>query len=77
MDNLGKYLGTDIEEGLNLVQINNKIKREAKKQEKPEIKPKDMFIGFKEPKKKKKKQIKLKNLSSVSFKKRDDDNDFI
>ena len=50
MDNLGKYLGTDIEEGLNLVQINNKIKREAKKQEKPQIKPKDMFIGLKEPK---------------------------
>ena len=76
MDNLGKYLGTDIEEGLNLVQINNKIKREAKKQEKPEIKPKDMFIGLKEPKKKKKK-IKVKNLSSVSFRKKDDDNDFI
>ena len=76
MDNLGKYLGTDIEEGLNLVQINNKIKREAKKQEKPEIKPKDMFIGLKEPKKKIK-QIKVKNLSSVSFKKKDDDNDFI
>tara|TARA_B100000424_G_C22519488_1_gene298445 strand:+ start:122 stop:352 length:231 start_codon:yes stop_codon:yes gene_type:complete len=76
MDNLGKYLGTDIEEGLNMVQINNKIKREAKKQEKPEIKPKDMFIGLKEPKKKKK-QIKVKNLSSVSFRKKDDDNDFI
>ena len=76
MDNLGKYLGTDIEEGLNLIQINNKIKREAKKQEKPEIKPKDMFIGLKEPKKKKKK-ITLKNLSSVSFKKKDEDNDFI
>ena len=76
MDNLGKYLGTDIEEGLTLVQINKKIKREAKKQEKPEIKPKDMFIGLKEPKKKKKK-IKVKNLSSVSFRKKDDDNDFI
>jgi ethanolamine utilization protein EutQ (cupin superfamily) len=66
MDNLGKYLGTDIEEGLNLVQINNKIKREAKKQEKPEIKPKE-----------KKKKIKVNNLSSVSFKKKDEDNDFI
>ena len=76
MDNLGKYLGTDIEEGLNLVQINNKIKREAKKQEKPQIKPKDMFIGLKEPKKKKKK-IKVNNLSSVSFKKNDEENDFI
>jgi len=76
MDNLGKYLGQDIEEGLNLVQINQKIKREAKKQERPELKPKDVFIGLKEPKKKKK-PIKKKNLSSVSFKKTDDDNDFI
>ena len=30
MDNLGKYLGTDIEEGLNLVQINKKLKEKPK-----------------------------------------------
>ena len=46
------YELTDIEEGLNLNKINEKIKKEMEKEDKkPKLKPQNIFVGFKKSKK--------------------------
>ena len=41
------YELTDIEEGINLNKLNQKIKKEMEKDERPKCKPQNVFVGFK------------------------------
>ena len=67
---MSHYDNTDFENGKNLVELNKKVDKEMKKKEKPKIKSKDVFVGWKENQKKKNKPVKKKGLSSLKFEKR-------
>ena len=45
------YDNTDYENGHNLEQLDKKVKKEIEKKEKPSVKPKDVFVGWKDKKK--------------------------
>ena len=50
-----EYKNSDNEKAMNLDDFEKQVKKELKKSENPSVKPKDVFIGFKECKKKTKK----------------------
>lgn len=54
------YELTDVEEGKNLKKFNDDIKKQMKKDEKPKVKPQDVFVGFKKPQVKKRKKVLAK-----------------
>jgi len=66
------YDNTDFEKGQNLVQLNKKVEKEMKKKEKPSVKSRDVFEGWREKQKKKNKAVKRKGLSRLNFEKRQD-----
>ena len=69
------YDNTDYENGHNLEQLDKKVKKEIEKKEKPSVKPRDVFVGWKDKKKVKGKVVKRnKGLSSLNFEKRKDAN---
>tara|TARA_R100000231_G_scaffold89548_1_gene67677 strand:+ start:222 stop:455 length:234 start_codon:yes stop_codon:yes gene_type:complete len=59
----------DLENGMNLKQFDDKIKKEMKKKEKPKTKPSEVFENFKENKKIKK---KIKKPSMGKFTRKSD-----
>ena len=69
---MSHYDNTDFESGKNMIELNKKVEKEIKKKEKPKIKSKDVFEGWKDKKREKNKAIKKKGLSSLNFEKRKD-----
>ena len=69
---ISQYDNTDYESGHNLAEMDKKVKKELKKKEKPSVKPKDVFVGWKDKKKVKNNNPKKKGLSKLNFEKRKD-----
>tara|TARA_R110000737_G_scaffold7946_2_gene23065 strand:- start:1533 stop:1769 length:237 start_codon:yes stop_codon:yes gene_type:complete len=71
---ISQYDNSDYEKGVNLEEFEKQVKKQIEKKEKCSVKPKDVFVGYKDNKNMSltKKKPKVKGMKKIRFEKKID-----